>query len=257
MEKGAITEQFDVALLAFNVFFLFFLGLVAYLHRESKREGYPLVNNRHQAVGGGLFGVPAPKSFALADGTTLYAPHGGDDEEFAFKDNVVISANSRYPASPQGNVLGDGVGPGAYTMRRDVPDVNFEGHDRVVPMRNVQHFIVAEEDPDPRGAGVYGCDGEEAGVVQDIWVDISETVIRYYEVALSGAAGRVLVPANMVDIDKRLGVLKVDAITGGQFAQVPRTANPDRVTLREEDKIMGYYGAGYMYATPRRQEPFV
>jgi photosynthetic reaction center H subunit len=257
MEKGAITEQLDVALLAFNVFFLFFLGLVAYLHRESKREGYPLVNNRHQAIGGGLFGMPAPKFFSLADGTTMTAPHDHDDAEFAFKDSVTISANSRFPAAPNGDVLADGVGPGAWTMRRDVPDVNFEGHDRVVPMRMVQHFIVAEEDPDPRGAGVYGCDGEEAGTVKEIWVDISETVIRYYEVALSGAAGTVLLPANMVDIDKRLGVLKVDAITGEQFARVPRLANPDRVTLREEDKIMGYYGAGYMYATPRRQEPFV
>ena len=45
MGTGAITEQIDVALLAFNLFFLFFIGLVAYLHREGKREGYPLLSD--------------------------------------------------------------------------------------------------------------------------------------------------------------------------------------------------------------------
>jgi photosynthetic reaction center H subunit len=29
------------------------------------------------------------------------------------------------------------------------------------------------------------------------------------------------------------------------------------VTLLEEDKIMGYFGGGYLYATPERQEPFI
>jgi len=29
------------------------------------------------------------------------------------------------------------------------------------------------------------------------------------------------------------------------------------VTLREEDRIMGYYGGGQLYATPRRTEPLI
>jgi photosynthetic reaction center H subunit len=90
-------------------------------------------------------------------------------------------------------------------------------------------------------------------------------MIRYLEVELDGvfAGGpkRVLVPINMIDITKaswgRDASLTVDAITAAQFAGVPSTASPDRITLREEERIMGYYGAGYLYATPNRQEPLV
>jgi len=38
---------------------------------------------------------------------------------------------------------------------------------------------------------------------------------------------------------------------------VPTTRHPDQVTLLEEDKIAGYYGGGYLYSTPQRQEPLV
>ena len=31
----------------------------------------------------------------------------------------------------------------------------------------------------------------------------------------------------------------------------------EQVTLLEEEKIMAYYGAGTLYATPQRQEPLL
>jgi photosynthetic reaction center H subunit len=31
--------------------------------------------------------------------------------------------------------------------------------------------------------------------------------------------------------------------------------NPEQITLLEEEKIMAYFGAGTLYATPQRQEP--
>jgi photosynthetic reaction center H subunit len=64
---------------------------------------------------------------------------------------------------------------------------------------------------------------------------------------------RVLLPIPFARINKR-GV-KVTAITGAQFSDVPTTRHPDQVTLLEEDKIAGYYGGGYLYSTPQRQEP--
>ena len=51
--------------------------------------------------------------------------------------------------------------------------------------------------------------------------------------------------------------VSVASILGRQFAQVPVTRDPDLVTLLEEDKIMAYYGAGTLYATPQRQEPLL
>jgi photosynthetic reaction center H subunit len=260
MGKGAITEYIDVASLAINLFVLFFIGLIAYLHRESKREGYPLVDSDHRPISSGLFGMPNPKTYALADGTTMSAPHGRDSQAFAFPEGTGLGS-AAFGAQVRGSPLSSGVGPGAFTARRDVPDVTFEGTDRIVPMRKVEHFHVAQQDLNPIGAAVYGADGEGAGYVKDLWVDLSETVIRYYEVELEGSAKRVLVPANMIDIKKpnnvAAGALVVDAILGSQFAGVPVLANPDRITLREEDKLMGYYGAGYLYATPGRQEPFI
>jgi photosynthetic reaction center H subunit len=260
MGKGAITEYIDVASLAINLFVLFFIGLVAYLHRESKREGYPLVDADHRPISNGLFGMPSPKTYALADGTSMSAPHGRDSQPFAFPDGTGLGS-AAFGAQVRGAPLASGVGPGAITARRDVPDVTFDGKDRIVPMRKVAHFHVAAQDLNPVGAVVYGADGEGAGTVKDLWVDLSETVIRYYEIELEGSAKRVLVPANMIDIKKPSnvteGALVVDAILGSQFAGVPALANPDRITLHEEEKIMGYYGAGYLYATPGRQEPFI
>ncbi len=45
-EIGAITGYIDVAQMALYAFWLFFAGLIYYLHREDKREGYPLVSDR-------------------------------------------------------------------------------------------------------------------------------------------------------------------------------------------------------------------
>ena len=42
MGTGAITEYMDLAQLALYVFWIFFFSLVIYLHREGKREGWPL-----------------------------------------------------------------------------------------------------------------------------------------------------------------------------------------------------------------------
>ena len=37
-----LSSSIDLAEILFTLFWLFFIGLVLYLHRESKREGYPL-----------------------------------------------------------------------------------------------------------------------------------------------------------------------------------------------------------------------
>jgi photosynthetic reaction center H subunit len=38
---------------------------------------------------------------------------------------------------------------------------------------------------------------------------------------------------------------------------VPALRNPDVVTLLEEDKIVGFYGGGTLYALPSRTEPLL
>jgi photosynthetic reaction center H subunit len=51
--------------------------------------------------------------------------------------------------------------------------------------------------------------------------------------------------------------VKVVSILSTQFANVPALSNPERITLREEDKVTAYYGGGILYAEPSRQEPLI
>ena len=40
-DVGAITSYIDIAQVVLYLFWIFFFGLIIYLHREGKREGYP------------------------------------------------------------------------------------------------------------------------------------------------------------------------------------------------------------------------
>jgi photosynthetic reaction center H subunit len=59
----------------------------------------------------------------------------------------------------------------------------------------------------------------------------------------------------MCVVHKKLSRVRLDAVLGSQVAGAPTLANPDQVTLLEEEKIVGYFGAGYLYSTPDRSEP--
>jgi photosynthetic reaction center H subunit len=80
-----------------------------------------------------------------------------------------------------------------------------------------------------------------------------EMLIRYLELDVKGAT--VLLPINFSRIGKQ--DIQVKSILADQFAAVPKTKNPEEITLLEEEKIMAYYGAGTLYATPERQEPLI
>jgi photosynthetic reaction center H subunit len=46
----------------------------------------------------------------------------------------------------------------------------------------------------------------------------------------------------------------VEAIMGEHFAQIPATKLPGQVTSLEEEKITAFFGAGTLYADPKRTE---
>jgi photosynthetic reaction center H subunit len=262
MSTGAITEYIDVAQLTLYAFWVFFAGLIIYLHRENKREGYPLERDRSDRAGRvkvqGFPSMPAPKTYHLRDGTTVSVPRAAAPEP------VAGMASAGHPGAafdPSGNPLLAGVGPGAYAARADVPDQTIDGQARIVPLRADAGFDVVRGDIDPRGLPVIGADREVAGRVTDVWVDRAEMLFRYLEVEVKagftpdGAVRRVLLPINFARIGAR-GV-RVRSILGRQFADVPLTRAPDTVTLLEEERVMAYYGAGTLYATPARSEPLI
>jgi photosynthetic reaction center H subunit len=260
MGTGAITSYIDVAQIVLYAFWIFFAGLIYYLHREDKREGYPLESDRSDRSGGrvkvqGWPRVPKPKTFHLRDGRVVMAPNfRGSNQPLGGTPSV---NHLGAPLQPTGDAMLAGVGPGSYSDRADIADTTLDGSLRLVPLRVAHDFSVSGNDPDPRGLPVLGADGQVGGTVRDVWVDRAEVLFRYLEVEVPARGGsrRVLLPINFTRISGRQ--VKVRAILGAQFAQVPATRNPDAVTLLEEDKIMAYYGAGTLYATAGRSEPLL
>jgi photosynthetic reaction center H subunit len=253
METGALTSYFDVAQLVLYMFWIFFAGLVYYLVRENHREGYPLAveEGRSSAVTG--WPIPGPKTFKLAHGGEVVVPAPPSARTLALEP---AHAWAGAPLVPTGaNPMLDGVGPGSWVERADVPDMDFEGAVKIVPLRVATEFAVSAKDADPRGLPVVGGDGEVGGTVVDLWVDKAESLFRYLEIELAGGARRVLLPMNFARIRKDRVVAR--SILGRQFADVPGTKSPDQVTQLEEEKIVAYFGAGTLYATPSRVDPLL
>ena len=239
-------------------FGFFFAGLVIYLRREDKREGYPLESDRSGRIRvQGFPAMPRPKHFMLAHGGTASAPsEKRDTRSIAAKP---IGAWLGAPLAPTGNPMLDGVGPASYAERADVPDLTVDGQVKIVPLRAAPGFHLEKRDPDPRGMAVIGGDGAVGGTISDVWVDRSETLLRYFEVEVNTANGarRVLVPTTFTKVNRRRRQVKVKSIFGRHFAQVPALRNPDQVTLLEEDRIAAYYAGGTLYAAPSRLGPIL
>lgn len=296
---GTITQGIDWALVVLYAFWLFFAGLVYYLRREDRREGYPLVDDitGRQERASPIW-IPDSKKFIMPTGEVSYAPRKHDPEP----ELNAVPANP-FPGSPLvpvGNKLLSGVGPAAYALREDKPDLNAEGEVKIVPMRLLPVHEIADDDADPRGMEVVGADGMPAGIVEDLWVDRSEMLVRYIEVRLDPAVARaaettgapkvqetvaaeaeegngdtavavmteeattaaaasdtVLMPMTVATLAPTYGQVSTNTILASQFADVPRTTNPDVVTLLEEDKIVAYFVGGNLYATPSREEPLL
>lgn len=265
--KGNIVGTIDVAQVVLYLFWVFFAGLIFYLRREDRREGYPLEADPTGRVGD-VFSlvapIPAPKTFRLPDGRTTQAPNFKRDTRPLRAEKVEPFPGAPY--APTGDPMLAAVGPGSFAERADVADITTEGHPRIAPLRaatptgSAGHsggFGIAPGDRDPRGMSVLGTDGEVAGVVSDVWVDRSEALMRYLEVELPGGTRRVLLPVPFARIDQARRQVRVDALYANQFAGVPGLKNPDSVTLLEEDKVAAYYGGGTLYADANRTESFL
>lgn len=255
MQIGAITSYVDLAQIILYMFWLFFAGVIYYLIRENHREGYPMETDGMSRVAPQGWPIPSPKTFKLAGGGSVTVPDVNKGEPPIPLKRT--GAAPDLPYEPTGNPMTDAVGPGAYALRADVPELDPHGSPVIRPLRAVKEYGVSGNDPDPRGMVVTGADGKAAGKVVDLWIDTCEMMFRYLEVELSQAGGakRVLLPMTFSRITSA-GV-SVASIYAAQFTQVPGLKNPDLVTLLEEEKISAYYGAGTLYADPQRLEPLL
>lgn len=291
MPTGAITGYMDVAQLVLYAFWIFFAGLIIYLRREDKREGYPLESDRSDRSSRvsvvGFPKPPEPKAYRLPlDQGTRYAPHAEKRSgEIAGTEQSAGWDGS--PLVPTGDPMREGVGPASYADRDDVPDLTIDGRPKVVPMRVADDFMVEPNDPDPRGLSVIAADGTAVGTVKDLWVDRAEHRILFFEVALDEssdssaadaapdgagepalgddaptaaprpASGNPLLPYGFARVDFSGGRIRVCSLMSEHFEHVPRTASDDRITRLEEDRITAYYSSGHLYGSALRQEPLI
>ena len=268
MNAAYIVGTFDVAELAFLLFFGFFIALVFYLNKESRREGYPLEDEETGKIHPGSLFDTGKKSFQLPHGRGTYVP------EDVARDDINVPAVQAFNAAgapwvPTGNAMKDGMGPAAWANRAKYPDLTFDGRPRIVPIANSHELIVSPNDPQLIGWPVVAADGVTVGKVSDIWVDQAEHIIRYLEVETNSGKkvlapmmvavvhGNSLIDALLPIVEDKPKFVEIDAITAAQFDDVPALETPGIITRYEEDRVQAYFGGGYMYATPERAEPWL
>ena len=261
MNHAYIVGTFDVAELAFLLFFGFFIALVFYLNKESRREGYPLEDEETGKIHPGSLFDGDKKSFQLPHGRGTYVP------EDVARDDINVPAVQAFrgagaPFVPTGNPMKDGMGPAAWANRSKYPDLTFDGRPRIVPIAQSHELIVSPNDPELIGWPVMAADKQIVGKVSDIWVDQAEHIIRYLEVETT-TGKKVLAPMMVAAVqtkgffDDKPELVEIDAITAAQFEDVPALETAGIITRYEEDRVQAYYGGGYMYATPERAEPWL
>ena len=219
------------------------------------REGYPLEDDEgNKSSNPSLFPQPDDKTFKLPHGRgKISVPSGQNLERINLPLEKTNVANG-YPLEPTGDPMIDGIGPAAWASRRDVPELDGHGHNKLVPMSSGENFLVSAG-RDPRGLPVISADNKVVGEVTDMWIDGSEQLVRYFEFKLHDdwGSGTRLVPTTQARIWS--GKVLIASIFAQQFAHIPSQTSSAQVTLLEEDKICAYYGGGHLYADSRRQEP--
>jgi photosynthetic reaction center H subunit len=241
--------NFDLASAAIWLFWIFFAGLIYYLQTENMREGYPLENDDGAvAPNQGPFPLPKAKTFLLPHGRgEVTVPNGAREAREVALGRTASSDG--FPFAPTGNPMVDGVGPAAWAPRRDVPELDGHGHNKIVPMAQAAGFAVSAG-RDPRGLAVQSGDKQMVGTIADMWVDAPEQLVRYLEITLTSGQTK-LVPMPMVKIlsDR----VRINSLSADLFDGVPETQSKTAITLLEEEKISAYYAGGTMYSAHNRK----
>ena len=258
MQSATLFSQIDLARVAIWLFWLFFAGLVLWLHRENKREGYPLVSDRSDNVlVQGFPAMPGPKTFLLPHGGTAVNPKPPVHAPYLAEPTAKFPGA---PLAPIGDPMLSRAGPGAYALRHDGPDLMFDDSTpKIVPLRTLPEFSVSPDDPDPRGWKVVGADGIVAGIAKDLWLDKADMLFRFLEVEVPTEAGprQMMLPIPLMRVDEERKLVRVKSLLAKHFATAPTLKFPDTITVTEEDAAQAYCAAGQLYATRGRSEPLL
>lgn len=245
-----IVGSLDGAMLSVIGFVLFFAGLVWHLRKEDKREGYPLEvegpDGRIHHVEGWP-PVPEPKVFMRPhDPGFAQAPREHDPELEIPRHRWPAPG---YPLDQGDDPLEEGLGAAAWTrLREEKPDLDVEGEPKLTSLNANSDYFVPEGDPDPRGWPILGADGKEVGTIRDLWFNRAEYFLRYFEFTVHGEDGGRLAPAFFVEVlpDKRIA--QAITLTAKDLARTPTRSHEDVITMREEDRLNGWFAGGIVYS---------
>ena len=275
MEVGYITQYIDVAQLALYIFWLFFVFLVLYLNKESRREGFPVrYHENDKGAPNTEYKTPAPKTYHLLNGEEVQLPSGKNDDHRELN-ATPLAPWPGAPLVPNGDAMIDGLGSAAWAERADHPDMTNEGDPRIVQLSTLptDEFFIAKLSSNPIGMNVRACDGQIVGKVTDIMLDRMEMLSRYYQVVLNSGK-TILLPMMYMTlrrsadapeegslserlIDGRAKEMRVASLNSAQFENIPVCADNAVVTLLEEDKIQAYFGGAHVFGSPQRTESFI
>ena len=228
--RGAI-GNLDVAQIVLYAFWLFFFGLLFYLRREDRREGYPLESATEPGFKArDVIWIPKPKTFRRSDGREVSVPNFRADTR-----PVNATKTESWPGAPlqpNGDPMLAGVGPGSYAERADETYKTADGHDLIVPLRVATNYAVPADSVSPIGFAAWGADRAQAGIVRDLWVDRAECMLRYYEIETRRRqacppAGKLLERRHEASPHRRQR-LAGQAVRGSAGATQPRQGHPAR-----------------------------
>lgn len=254
--------NFDLAQLVLYLFWIFFFGLIFWIQRETMREGYPMEAETDGRVDMyGPFDMPSPKTYLLPHGRgTVTVPNPEKDKREITDRKLNMRRTENWagaPYEPTGDPLVDGVGPAAWAERMDEVELTLHGTPRIVPMASDSEWGIVDGDNNIMGWDVTAYDGEKVGTVKDVWIDRSESLIRYVEIQVSPRKS-VLAPWNGVKVGSAESrSVYIDSLSARQFANVPSIKKPGQITSLEEEKIMAYFAGGKLYADRMRGEPWL
>ena len=217
MDSPYLFGDFDVAEFCLIAFFLFFAGLIFYLRREDRREGYPLERRRHRTAGAAGWPVLHGQAQDLRPAPRSRHPHLSQSRQprSAASRRASQRADGRRHRSSRPAILwSTASGPVPTPSARAIPTRRSRVTPRSCRCGSPLISTSAPGDPDPRGMTMIGCDGKAAGIVSDVWVDRSEVLIRYLEVAVGGEAGRkVVLPMTMVVVSGSKRTVSTHTVT--------------------------------------------
>ena len=247
-ELPQITSQFDIPTIASWLFILFFVGLVFWLQRESKREGYPL---RASPFTDELMeGFPPPpedrRTYVLNEGGTTQSPHYYEPGPTSAEPMERFMDGTAF--APVGNPLLAAIGPGAWVQKKNEPALTERGHLLLQPLAELPEWSIAKADADPRGMAVFDWRWNPVGQVTEVWIDTGIKIVRFLEVELSAEPNvRRLVPIYHTHILEHSRKIRVTALWAHQFAGIPMPAEHSVITGPEEERLNAYFAAGEFY----------